>query len=334
MQAPEFWNHAKGRDAAVVKRTLLTPFSWLYRAGAGARSVTSRRYRPSAPVICVGNVTLGGAGKTPVTIALLKRLRARGINAHVISRGYGGRLSGPIQVHVETHTSHDVGDEPMLIAREGPTWIARNRSAGARLAARAGAEVIILDDGFQNPTIFKDLALVVVDPAVGFGNGHVFPAGPLRESVQGGLDRADAVIMLSSGDGDEHGPWRSEIPTGQPVIEADLAPNAPLPPGPVVAFAGIARPQKFFAALVRVGVTIKATATYPDHHPFTKSDIRDLREMARRHNALLITTEKDHVRLPPELRRQVHSWPVEAVFRNTDDLDRLVEIALDSSAMR
>ena len=267
-EAPDFWNHREGPGSAPVRRALLTPVSWLYQSGAALRAATSHPYKASAPVICVGNVTLGGAGKTPVAIAILKHLREKGIDAHGLSRGYGGRRSGPLLVDANAHDYRDVGDEALLLARAGPTWVAKSKAAGARAAAKAGAELVVLDDGFQNPTLHKDLNLVLIDAAAGLGNGRVFPAGPLRESARSAMSRADAVVLVSTGpDPDRRGAWRNYLPASAPVLEAEIVPLGPGPAGPVLAFAGIARPEKFFDSLVRWGAQMVLSGhTHQWHH--------------------------------------------------------------------
>lgn len=334
-EAPEFWNHLNGPGSAPVRRALLTPVSWVYQSGAALRAATSRAYKASAPVICVGNVTLGGAGKTPVAIAILRHLRDKGVDAHALSRGYGGRLGGPVLVDPETHAYKDVGDEALLLARAAPTWVSKSKAAGARAATKAGAELIVLDDGFQNPTVHKDLNLVLIDAASGLGNGRVFPAGPLRESVRSAMSRADAVVLVSAGpEPDRRGAWRSHLPSDVPILDAEILPEGSGPAGPVLAFAGIARPEKFFDSLQRWGTEIKATMSFPDHHPFTNADVAKLRDAARRHNALLLTTEKDHMRLPGDMRKLVHAWPVAARFKDTSVLDDLLERAVDRAARR
>ncbi len=331
MQAPEFWNHRRGPGSSPVTRTLLEPLSWIYQAGATVKASAVKPFRPSAPVVCVGNLTLGGTGKTPVTIALLERLKAKGVTAHALTRGYGGRKRGPLRVDGDVHTYEDVGDEPLLLARAGPTWVAKSKVAGARAAVQDGAEVVIMDDGFQNPTLVKDACFVLIDAQSGLGNGRVFPAGPLREGPRAGLRRADAIIVIGE-DADMDAPWRTQAPTGVPILRAHLAPRGPLPLGPVFAFAGIARPQKFFDALYQAGADLKATMTFPDHHPFTEAELKDVRENARRHNALMITTEKDYVRLPRDLRRLVHSWPVGVEFEEPEKVDAVIERAMDRAA--
>jgi tetraacyldisaccharide 4'-kinase len=316
-----------------MRRALLTPVSWLYQSGAALRAATSRAYRPAAPVICVGNVTLGGAGKTPVTMAILKRLRERGLEAHALSRGYGGRRTGPLLVDPEKHDYRDVGDEPLLLTRVAPTWVAKSKPAGARAAVARGAKMIVLDDGFQNPTIAKDLSLVLIDAAAGLGNGRVFPAGPLRESARSAMSRADAVVLVSAGpDPDLRAAWRNYVPDGAPILEVDIVPEGHGASGEVYAFAGIARPEKFFDTLVRWGAEVIATRSFPDHHPYTNEELKELREAARRQNALLVTTEKDHIRIPRDLRRLVHAWPVTAQFRDMAALDALLDRAVDAGA--
>ena len=335
VEAPTFWNHQSGPDAAPMRRALLTPVSWIYQSGAALRAAASSAYKAPAPVICVGNVTLGGAGKTPVAIAILKHLRAKGVDAHGLSRGYGGRHAGPLLVDPEKHSYTDVGDEPLLLARAAPTWISKSRAAGARAATRAGAEALVLDDGFQNPTLHKDLNLVLIDATAGFGNGRVFPAGPLRESARSAMSRADAVVLVSAGvEHDRLGAWRNYLPEGAPVLEVEIVPDGPGPTGPVFAFAGIARPEKFFDSLYRWGAEVKATKSFPDHHPYTSAELDRLRTDARRRNALLLTTEKDLMRLPRDMRKLVHAWPVGARFTDPAALDALIDRAIDRAAHR
>ncbi len=335
MRPPEFWNHRDGPEAKVLKRTLLEPVGWSYDLAGALRRAATTPHRSKATVICVGNLTLGGAGKTPVSIAILERLRARGVEAHALSRGYGGSKRGPLRVERERHTYRQVGDEPLLLARMGPTWVAKSKIAGAKAAVRQGAEALVMDDGFQNPTLAKDLSLVLIDAEAGLGNGRVFPAGPLRENARGALKRADAVVVVSAGpEPDMRAAWRNYLPQGTPVLIASLQPSAPPPPSPVFAFAGIARPQKFFDALMRAGADLKATTTFPDHHVYTKADLANLRDNARRRNALLLTTEKDLVRIPSDMARTIHAWPVRVVFQDEARLDSLIDRALDRASSR
>jgi tetraacyldisaccharide 4'-kinase len=283
----------------------LAPVSWAYAALAAGRRRWTTPQRVAAPVICIGNLTLGGAGKTPVTRAVRAKL---GAGAQVLLRGYGGREKGPLRVAPDADF-RDVGDEALLHAADGPTWIARDRVAGARAAIAAGARVIVLDDGFQNPTLHKDLSLIVVDAQAGLGNRKVFPAGPLRERLKEGLARADAFVLMGEG---ETPPWLAE--TGKPALHARLAPCAPPPPGPLIAFAGIARPEKFFDGLKAAGGEIAEAVPYADHHPFDEGELRWLETLAAERAATLVSTEKDCARLPPAWRGRVTPFPVAARF--------------------
>lgn len=290
MRPPAFWTVREGREAAPVLRALLTPLSWAYAAATARRIATARPVRLAAPVISVGNLTAGGAGKTPIVRALCYWLRERGIDAHVISRGYGGRLEGPLRVDLQRHGAMDVGDEPCMLARDLSVWVARDRAAGGLAAVAAGAQAIVLDDGHQNPSLCKDLSFVVVDAETGLGNGRVLPAGPLREPAAAGLERADAVILVGRGEPD--------FPAhGLPVLRGLVESQASLRPGPKVAFCGIGRPAKFEETLRAIGAEIVAMAPFPDHHPYTRSDLDRLQRLAEAHGAGLVTTEKDAARL-------------------------------------
>lgn len=322
MRQPEFWRaDAAGRDAALALRALLTPLSWAYAAVAAHRLRTTTPRHAAVPVICVGNITVGGAGKTPVTRAIRARL---GPAAHTLSRGYGGRVAGPLRVTPDMD-AREVGDEPLLHARDGGAWIARDRLAGARAAAQAGAHAIIMDDGFQNPALAKDLSILVFDPDYGVGNGRVLPAGPLREPLHRGLARADAVVFL-------HNLAEAETPMAhdwlagfdKPVLRARIAPAAPPPAGPLVAFAGLARPEKFFDTLEAAGGTLVEAVPFPDHHPYGEDDTALLTRLAEERAATLITTEKDFVRLSPAFRRGIAALPVAARFDDEAALDALL----------
>lgn len=316
MRPPEFWNaDAKGRDAAHTLRALLTPLSWAYAwAGAYRQRSTRPRHAP-VPVICVGNFTVGGAGKTPVTRALRAKL---GAHVHTLSRGYGGKLPGPLRVTTDMAAA-EVGDEPLLHAADGPAWIARDRVAGAMAAAQAGARAIIMDDGFQNPTLAKDLAIVVVDTGFGVGNGQVFPAGPLRERLDEALKRADAIVLMGDGPSPEFlGAFQ------RPLLRARLQASAATPKGKLLAFAGLARPEKFFDTLLALGADVCDCAPYSDHHLYSEEDMQFLSRMAADNNAALITTEKDAVRLAPAWRARVAVLPVVAQFEDEAVLDTLL----------
>ena len=311
MRAPDFWyREGVGREAAPVLRAILAPMAAAY-AWAGARRIaTTAPTKVSARVICVGNLTMGGAGKTPVSRAVRAIL---GEGAHTLSRGYGGRLKGPHRVS-ETDSATDVGDEPLLHAADGPAWIARDRVAGAEAAIAAGAQTLILDDGFQNPTLAKDLSILVFDAGAGVGNGRIFPAGPLREPLAQGLPRAHgAVVFRASAAADRTRPAYLEN-FDKPVFDAWLEAAAPPPPGPLLAFAGIARPEKFFDTVKDLGGDLLDGASFPDHHPFAPAELESLARHAEHHGARLITTEKDAVRLPVAWRDRVAVLPVKARF--------------------
>jgi tetraacyldisaccharide 4'-kinase len=309
IRAPAFWDHG-GWQA-----TALAPAAWLWSAGAWLRTRTTPPQWAPLPVLCVGNVTVGGAGKTPTALACLALLAERyGADAiHAVTRGYGGGLPGPVRVDPERHTATEVGDEALLLARAAPTWVARNRIAGAQAAAVAGARLVVLDDGYQNPTIAKDVSLLVVDGAAGFGNGRVLPAGPLRESVEAAVARADAVIVVgddSYGVAKRIGALRADVP----VIAARIVPDPVVAIGlkdqRVVAFAGIGRPDKFFATLVACGADIVAKRSFPDHHRFAGAELAWLAGEAERSGARLVTTEKDWVRLDGEWRDKIAALPI------------------------
>jgi tetraacyldisaccharide 4'-kinase len=252
------------------------------------------------PVLCVGNYHVGGAGKTPMVLALTKMLRDLGETPVVLSRGYGGRLRGPIKVDPERHAAADVGDEPLMLARTVPVVVARDRIGGVALARSQGASVILMDDGFQNPAIAKDTSLIVIDGDRGLGNGRVFPAGPLRAPLPPQLERTDALIVV--GDGTAAKTVAAAIAArGKPVLSAHLraddASLAPLRGKRVLAFAGIGDPIRFFRTLRANGIEVIRERAFADHHPFSKSEIETLITEAKRDALTLVTTEKDLARL-------------------------------------
>jgi tetraacyldisaccharide 4'-kinase len=275
--------------------------------------------------VCVGNLVAGGAGKTPVALALVSRLAESGTAVHIVTRGYGGRLSGPMLVDPARHDFTAVGDEALLLAACAPCWVARDRADGVRAAVAAGAGMVILDDGYQNATIAKASSLLVVDDAYGFGNGRVIPAGPLREGLARGLARADAVILLGAGDasGDRA---TLGIDTALPVIFAVLRPVAGdrLAGERLLAFGGIGRPEKFFATLRELGAELVETRSFPDHHPFRAGEIDELLRAAERARACPITTAKDIVRIPAANRAAIEVLEVEISWRDPDALDALL----------
>lgn len=322
MKVPYFWNSGldpRSREAAPLTRALLTPLAALYRYGFIRKLNSAQPKHVDIPVICVGNLTVGGVGKTPIVTAIRKRLTEAGFRAASLSRGYGGTLKGPLRVDPDTHMAGDVGDEPLMLARSGESWIGADRPAVAQAMQAAGVQVIVMDDGHQNPSLAKDISIVVIDAAAPFGNGYVIPKGPLREPVAFGLARADAVIVM--GDGETPQPVAQ---AGLPVYRAKLAPITALPAGPLVAFAGIGRPLKFFDALKDAGAQLSEGIAYGDHHVYSESDLRYLRSLAKSHEATLITTEKDYARLRAKQRSCIETFPVQAAFDMPGALDKLL----------
>jgi len=325
MKAPEFWYKPPG--AAAV---LLSPAGWLFAAAGRLRMASAQPERLRVPVICIGNLVAGGAGKTPVALAVAQALGTRQV--HFLTRGYGGREAGPLRVDPTRHDATDVGDEALLLAGARPTWVARDRVAGGRAAQDAGAEVIIMDDGFQNPALAKDLSLLVVDGGAGFGNRHVIPAGPLREPIEAGLDRADAVVVL----GQDRCGTADLIGSRRPILHARLVPA----PGAaealrgqrVVAFAGIGRPAKFFATVEELGADLIERIAFADHHPYVPDEIMRMVEFAAASGAKLVTTAKDAVRLPEQARGMVEVVPVSVVWDDPAALDRVLAPCLTEAA--
>lgn len=325
MRAPEFWT----RDGPLAR--LLDPVGLVYGQATAQRLARGARHalRLPVPVVCVGNLVAGGTGKTPVVEDVTWRLRRDpGLDAMVLSRGHGGRARGPVRVDAGTHDAAMVGDEPLMLARGGlPVWIARDRAEGGRAAVVDGAEAVVMDDGFQNPALVKDLALVVVDGARGFGNGRLIPAGPLREPVPVGLARADAVVLMGP---DTAGVAR-RVPAGVPVLGARLEPGPrtrALAGRPVVAFAGIGDPEKVFRMLRAVGARVVAVHPFADHHPYRDADIQPILDEAFALGAAPVTTAKDAARLPADQRQQVDVLDVSLCWDAPDRLAALLRHTL------
>lgn len=327
MRAPDFWQ----RNGLAAHA--LAPLGALYDLAGHWRWARTTPWRAPVPVICVGNPTVGGSGKTPVAIALIARLQAQfGVHAHSLSRGYGGRLAGPLAVDPTAHTAIDVGDEPLLLDEVAATaWIARRRAEGARAAVKAGAPLIVMDDGMQNPSVHKDLVLAVIDARAGLGNGRVVPAGPLREHKDRALRRADALLLV----GDEAAPVDLPLSAGQPVLTARLEPPdsaAAFSGQALVAFAGIGRPDKFFQTLTALGADIRARHSFPDHHRYSDTELDRLRAEAKRHGARLVTTRKDFVRLSAAQRDGIDVLDVAMAFDDLAALDRLLTPLANAAA--
>jgi tetraacyldisaccharide 4'-kinase len=308
MREPRFWR--RGGDPWPAR--LLSPAGALYGAATILRRWSHQPYRAPVPVVVAGGITLGGAGKTPLALALAKLLAAR--NPHFLSRGYGGSEAGPLRVDPSRHGAKDVGDEPLLLAASAPTWVACDRAAGAKAAAAAGAGLIILDDGFQNPFLAKDLAFLAIDGESGLGNGHIFPAGPLREPIGTALRRAQAVVPI----GEDRAGVAALIAGRCPILPARLVAADPgaVAGKPVYAFAGIGRPEKFFASLEGAGAIIAGRREFPDHHPFGESEIAEVLAAAAALGAMPLTTAKDRLRLPAGARERVQMFEVKLVFED------------------
>lgn len=326
LEPPAWWYGVSPADR--LKAALLLPAGCLYGTAARARFAFTRGYRSSLPVICIGNFTLGGAGKTPLAIEVARMVRDWGGKPAFLTRGYGGSISGPHRVDVAADTAAHVGDEALLLARAAPTFVAHDRKAGARaIEAAGGADVIIMDDGFQNPSLVKDLTIIAVDAGAGLGNGWVFPAGPLRAPLAVQLRRADAIILI----GEENGGCADLRGGDVPVMSARIRPagdTAWLALAPVIAFCGIGRPAKFFNTLEELGARVIATRAFPDHHVFTGEEAGALLDEAARTEATLVTTEKDWVRFDAiegalsELKAKARPLPIAAAIA-PDDQPRL-----------
>ncbi len=302
MREPWFWRD-RSRAARAIAASL-EPTAALYDAARRWRQARIRPERPPVPVICVGAVSLGGAGKTPFVRLLREILASESFKPHFLTRGYGGRLKGPIRVIPSVHDAIDVGDEALLLAADAPTWLARARPAGARAAAEAGADVILMDDGFQNASLQKALSLLLVEDG-GEGEERRFPAGPLREPVAEAEARAGALIHVLRSAGDP--PART---ASVPQFSAWLEPCETGPPARVFAFCGIARPERFFYSLADAGFEIAGRRIFADHHPYTDSDMDAVSAKAKRLGGAPITTEKDFVRLPWYARSQTRAFKV------------------------
>lgn len=320
MRPPAFWLEPDRGTLA----GLLFPLAAFYGAMA-ARRLRQQGVEVAAPVVCVGNFTVGGTGKTPVVLALTQMLRARGLHPALLSRGFGRAGQGLLRVDPHRHNADDVGDEPLLLADMAPTYVAADRVAAAHAAMSEGADALVMDDGLQNPGLVKKLSFGVVDAVVGFGNGCTIPAGPLRARLRDQWPLIEALILIGTG---SDGVAEMASRQGKSVFRASLRPDAAvlerLKARRVLAFAGIGRPEKFFTTLREAGCELAGTRGFGDHHPYSEREMADLRAMALAQNAQLVTTSKDFARLHPQQRHDIMVLPVEVVFNEPDAVNALL----------
>lgn len=323
MKEPNFW-YSTVLPVTSVKKFLLQILSHLFLCGAFLKKTLTFTHCVSKPVICIGNLTVGGAGKTPTTLSIAQYFQGQGKAVAIISRGYKGRLKGPVCVDLEHHNAIDVGDEPLLMAQQFTTWVSANRYKGAKAAIKKGAEIILLDDGLQNYTLKQDLKICVLNTKQKFGNQKVMPLGPLREELNKGLDRVDAFIVVKN-----FSSAQFSLATKKPLIRADVVINkedwALLKDKKLLAFAGLAHPEKFFDTLRSENFDVKKTIPFPDHHFYTRKDIDRLLKEAKKQGLHLVTTQKDWVRLPEDFQEKTFQLRIKLEYQDPHQLRRLLE---------
>ena len=322
MKFPKFWLKQNNLKYSALSM-ILAPLSLVWKTCSLCVAFFGKNEIMPIPVVCIGNITVGGNGKTPTVIKCLKLLRNLGFRPQIVSKGYKSKLKGPLLVCPKTNSHTEVGDEPLMLAAYGPTWISKKRTLGVRSALNADANIVILDDGFQNNSIAKDFSIVVVDTSVGFGNGKIIPAGPLRESISVGLDRANIIIAIGSQD--EKNAFEAELNlfTDTEVIHGRLTPcvsSLNLRDKEVVCFAGIAHPKKFFRLIESLGAKIIKTHSFPNHKSLKENQLETLIAEAKKSCAYLVTTEKDFVRVPAKYKEFIYEIKVELTLDHEETL--------------
>jgi tetraacyldisaccharide 4'-kinase len=324
LKAPKFWYLKK--DTYLSR--ILYPLSLLFRLGTKIRNITNHPNKSSLPIICVGNIVVGGAGKTPVSLKIGKILSKAGYSPHFISKGYAGIIKDCTLVE-SWHSPKSVGDESLLLSEIAPTWVGINRNESIKLAANKGSDCIIMDDGFQNPTIHKDFSIIVINSSQEFGNTRVMPAGPLRESIKRGLSKTNLIIVI----GDVTKYLQKTIPNHIPLIPAKfniINENKIFKGQKITAFAGIAYPEKFFTSLREQGAKIVKEITYPDHHIYDENDLLSLAETANKTQSVLVSTRKDFVRIPKSYRSLVNTLDGEIIFENEDLIKEILSNVIEN----
>jgi len=310
MKTPKYWQ----TNSLLTK--ILSPVCLVYGLITKLRIKFGKPQHVKIPVICIGNITAGGTGKTPVSLSIAKLLETEMYHPFFLTRGYGGKLQGII-VNCKKHSAGDVGDEPLLLARQAPVVVNADRFAGAQLAIANGADIILMDDGFQNPGLYKNISFLVFDGNYGIGNGRIIPAGPLRETFADGIKRADALIILGE---DKHSlAAKCRLPVFSAHTKAVQTASGNLN---ILAFAGIGHPQKFYHTLKEQGFNLLETFDFPDHHFYSAEELEKLLAIAQKRNAEVYTTSKDYVKIPPALQKEIHAFDITVVW---DEPEKLLE---------
>ena len=328
LKAPKFWYNKHDTLFSI----LLYPISLIFSLITKINTLAHKDMSQGIPVICIGNLVVGGAGKTPVALKVGKILKLSGYNPHFLTRGYAGKIKNNIKVD-NNHTAEEVGDESLILSTVAPTWIGPNRIKSSALAKKNNADCVIMDDGFQNPTIKKDFSIIVIDGKQGFGNKRVLPSGPLRESIQRGLRRADAIVVV----GKDKFAIKTLLPISIPIFNAEfnVSKNNEIFKGKdITAFAGIAYPLKFFETLEQQGAKIKKTITFPDHYIYKENDLLKLVETANNNKSILVTTSKDFVRIPKNYQTIINKLEGEIMIEKEDEFNRVLSKVLENLILK